>query len=135
MNQALCRCENPRHPTHAGGRCQSAATEIDNYCRACHDAAAHEALSGPIQTTNIPLRLSDKFELKDSLNLRRVAEYYTWNKKLLVLAIAIAIAVSAVGSLLSGWGGVGFGLIVAVLQLLLLPSAREKIREIEERNS
>ncbi len=131
MNQALCRCENPRHLTHAGARCQSGATEIDNYCRACHDAAAHEALGGPIQTTNIPVRVSDRFQLRDSLNYERITEYYKHNPTAGIASLAVLIAGSAIGTLWAGATGFFAALAIGILTVILLPPAWDKIREIE----
>jgi hypothetical protein len=37
-----CRCENPRHLTHAGRPCTAVATETDNYCKPCRDKVAIE---------------------------------------------------------------------------------------------
>jgi hypothetical protein len=82
-----CRCTNASHKNHPGSPCALAATENDGYCNFCHDRAADEF----IQAIPIVIHASDKFTLKDSINLDKQTEFYENNHWAIVLSAIIAV--------------------------------------------
>jgi hypothetical protein len=122
-----CRCTNASHKNHPGSPCALAATENDGYCNFCHDRAADEF----IQAIPIVIHASNKFTLKDSINLDKQTEFYENNHWAIVLSAIIAVLSAGIGVLLSGWFGAVIGLVIWLLSTILLPPTATKIRQIE----
>ncbi len=73
----------------------------------------------------------DTLQVKDSLSLTKLHEFYETNKTIRNTIIAITILSPVLGLLLSGVIGFLAGLLIGAISYFLSPSAITKVREIE----
>jgi hypothetical protein len=114
---------------------------MDNVKAACSACGAELSLThqGPYPACGkdgrtLEVRVHDTVGVKDSLSLESRREFYKKNPVVILVVIAITLASSLLGLVLTGWPGIAIGLVLGSLSYYIGPFAVIKVREINRTN-